>query len=98
MEVSEKYANLLERQEKVSLRESQHLRMIHDDFDADWKPGDEPHGTMLFTDTPEPIPPVDPRELAKQAAITSIKTYKGGAPWGIILYNLAVAIGWIEPE
>ena len=102
MEVTEKYANLLERQAKITLREAQKFRMLYDNFDPDWKPGDEPHGTMIFTDVPEPVSPINliaqKREQAKQAAIASIKEYKGGAPWGIILYNLAIAIGWIEPE
>lgn len=55
MEVIETYSNLVERQAKIALRESQGLRMLHDDFDADWKRGDEPHGTMTFTDEPAPV-------------------------------------------
>ena len=60
MEVTEKYTNLKERTEKINLRESQKLRMLHDDFDPDWKTGDEPHGTMLFTDLmPPSLPSID---------------------------------------
>lgn len=60
MEVKEKYANLVERQEKIALREGQGLRMLHDDFDPDWKPGDEPHGAMTFTDVmPPTLPAID---------------------------------------
>lgn len=58
MEVTEKYGNLKERAEKIGLRESQKLRMLHDDFDAGWKAGDEPHGTMTFTDIEPPINPI----------------------------------------
>ena len=38
------------------------------------------------------------REAAKQRAITAIKANKTGAPWGIILNDLAVAQGLIEPD
>ena len=67
MVVTEKYANLEERIEGIALREGQGLRMLHDDFDADWKRGDEPHGTMTFTDVmpPDPIPIIT-RDLAKE--------------------------------
>ena len=72
MEVTEKYANLKERTEKINLCEGQGLRMLHDDFDPDWKPGDEPHGTMTFTDIIEPSPVIEPpRDL--QAEIDDLK-------------------------
>jgi hypothetical protein len=29
--------------------------MVHDDFDSDWKPSDEPHGTLIFSDEPRPV-------------------------------------------
>ena len=65
MEITEKYANLKERTEKLNLRESQNLRMLHDDFDPDWKSGDEPHGTMTFTDImPPTVIPEPIRDLA----------------------------------
>ena len=62
MEVTEikvHYDNLAERAEKVKENEAMGLRMLHDDFDADWKPGDEPHGTMTFTDEEPPAIPPD---------------------------------------
>ena len=72
MEVKVKYANLTERQAKVSEQEAKGLRMLTDDFDADWEPGDEPHGTMTFTDVIPPSPVVEPvRDLA--AEIDQIK-------------------------
>ena len=65
MNIIEKYANLRERAEKVALHESHGLRMLHDDFDSTWKPGDEPHGTMTFTDELQAVIPTEPvRNLA----------------------------------
>ena len=65
MNIIEKYANLSERAEKVALHESHGLSMLHDDFDSTWKPGDEPHGTMTFTDAISPTP-VPVRDLAAE--------------------------------
>lgn len=53
MEKIFKYENLAERQEGVKLLEGQELRMLHDNFDSDWKEGEEPRGIMTFTDEPE---------------------------------------------
>ena len=66
MEVTEKYKNLVERQIKITLREAQGLRMLHDDFAPDWKHGDEPFGTMTFTDEPSSEP--EPIELVRDLA------------------------------
>lgn len=38
------------------------------------------------------------REKARQRAIAAIKANQTSSPWGRILYDLAVAQGWIEPE
>ena len=57
-EVKEKYANLKEREIKVKKWEDQKYRMLHDNFDPDWKSGDEPHGTLVFTDAPTLSQPV----------------------------------------
>ena len=57
MEVFETYKNKTERQERIAKRESQGYTMLHDDFDPDWKSGDEPHGIMTFTDEPAPVTP-----------------------------------------
>jgi len=98
MEVTEQYANLTERKAKIILREGQGLRMLHDNFDTDWKPGDEPHGTMTFTDV---MPPEDliakKRNEARARAIQAIKGNAGASPWGQILNDMAIAEGWIEP-
>ena len=59
------YTNLIDRQIKVEEQEAKGLRMLHDDFDADWKSGDEPHGIMTFTDELQAIIPTEPvRNLA----------------------------------
>lgn len=65
MEVTEKYANLVERQSQIALRAGQGLRMLHDDFDSDWKRGDEPHGTLTFTDE-QPISAELERDLMSE--------------------------------
>jgi len=70
MELNEHYANLIERTEKVTLREGQGLRMLSDTFDSGWKPGDEPHGTMVFTDK-MPLAPPPARNLLTE--IDSLK-------------------------
>jgi hypothetical protein len=46
------YKNKAERQNQIEIAESLGLRMIHDNFDIDWKRGEEPRGTMVFTDDP----------------------------------------------
>jgi len=57
MEVTEIYKDTVERKAKIALREGQGFRMLHDDFDDSWAPGDEPHGIMTFTDEPAPVTP-----------------------------------------
>ncbi len=55
------YTGLVERQVKVKEAEAQGQVMLHDNFDPAWKPGDEPFGTLIFTDEPpEPPPPPPP--------------------------------------
>ena len=54
MEIKQHYDNLAERQTIIAHWEGLGYRMLHDDFDPDWKRGDEPRGTMTFTDEPEP--------------------------------------------
>jgi len=63
MEIKIKYANLAERQQEIKVQEANNLRMPHDDFDPDWKAGDEPHGVMTFTDEPSPVVLVKPSEI-----------------------------------
>lgn len=58
MEVLRTYSNLAERQYHVAELEGQGFRMLHDDFDPDWKTGDEPHGTLTFTNELPPQAPV----------------------------------------
>jgi hypothetical protein len=57
MEIQVEYSGLEDRQVKVKEQEAKGLRMLHDDFSPDWKPGDEPHGVMTFTDEPAPVAP-----------------------------------------
>ena len=67
MEIQVHYDNLADRKVKVAEREAQGLRMLYDNFDKDWKSGDEPHGTMTFTDVmPPTIIPEPVRDLASE--------------------------------
>ena len=69
MELQVHYNNLTQRQTSVKEQEAKGLRMLHDDFDADWQRGDEPHGIMTFTDEPQAIIPTEPvRNLALEIA------------------------------
>jgi len=67
-EITQHYDNLAKRQRWVTHWEGQGLRMLHDNFDPDWKRGDEPHGTMTFTNEPEPAQfiPLPERDLAAE--------------------------------
>lgn len=56
-EVKQHYDDLAERAEGIIYWEGLKYRMLHDDFDADWVRGNEPHGTMTFTNEPEPVMP-----------------------------------------
>ena len=76
MEVKKHYKNLAERQIVVAEWESKKYRMLHDDFDFDWKSGEEPHGTMTFTDVMPPSPPVTPRDLATEIDALKIRVEK----------------------
>jgi len=77
MEIKVKYNGLNDRQIKIMEQEANKLRMLHDDFDADWKRGDEPHGTMTFTDEPEPAPlPIEPSLSTHIATLVAINATK----------------------
>ena len=54
MEYTEHYDNMTERNSLCTVAEGNSFRMLHDDFDEDWERGDEPHGTLTFTDEPAP--------------------------------------------
>lgn len=56
MEYTEHYDNMEERNALCSTAEGNGFRMLHDNFDKDWKRGDEPHGMLTFTDEPSPEP------------------------------------------
>jgi len=67
MEKRVKYTNLKERAQRVAENEALGLRMLHDNFSPDWKPGDEPHGTLTFTDVMPPVVEPEPtRNLAAE--------------------------------
>ena len=72
MEISVKYTDLVDRATKVTEQEATKLRMLSDTFDSDWKPGSEPHGTMVFTDYNPPSPPLEPPRSTHLAALVSV--------------------------
>lgn len=59
-EVKQGYIGWEARAEVIKHWEALGYRMLHDDFDPDWKRGDEPHGTMTFTNEPEVVIPTPP--------------------------------------
>lgn len=61
MEYKEHCDNMKQRNLICKDYESRGFRMLHDDFDKDWKRGDEPHGILTFTDEPAPQSPVEPK-------------------------------------
>ena len=71
-----KYNGLVDRKIKVDEKESEGLRMISDTFDPDWKQGEEPRGTMVFTDEIIPDPPVEPPYSTHIGQITDIDPSK----------------------
>lgn len=73
MEYLYHYADLAERSVKVAEAEALGYRMLHDDFDPDWQPGNEPHGTLTFTD--ETLPPPTPDQLLLQVLANEANTY-----------------------
>ncbi len=68
MEYQEHYEGMIERNTICKDYESRGLRMLHDNFDSPkWKRGDPIIGTMIFTDEPGPITPIEPvRDLAAE--------------------------------
>lgn len=67
MEIQVQYSNIEERNVIVAEKEALGLRMLHDDFDVEWQTGQEPFGTLTFTDAPtlhapivEPFEPLNP--------------------------------------
>jgi len=60
MEYTEHYDNMEQRNSLCDIASSNGFRMLHDNFDADWKRGDEPHGILTFTDEPSPIALTEP--------------------------------------
>ncbi|MBA7574511.1 hypothetical protein ES708_16320 [subsurface metagenome] len=57
MEYTEHYDNMVERNVLCDIANSNGFRMLHDNFDEGWVRGDDPHGTLIFTDEPSPVTP-----------------------------------------
>lgn len=105
MEYSYTYTDLEARRAKIAEAEALGLRMVNDNFDPLWQPGDEPYGTLIFTD--EPPPPLSPEEgYSRQLAETfnamhaqAIQAYKNWdslslAQKDTILKNLLLWVLW----
>lgn len=56
-EVTEHYDNEAERQAIIASWNAQGYWVLHDDYDPDWIPGTELHGTLTFTNTAVPLTP-----------------------------------------
>ncbi|MBA7708455.1 hypothetical protein ES703_117354 [subsurface metagenome] len=72
-EFTEHYDNMEQRNTICKDYASRGLRCLYDTFDSDWKRGDEPHGTLTFTNEPAPVepepnpePPIPVRDLAAE--------------------------------
>ncbi|GAI83133.1 unnamed protein product [marine sediment metagenome] len=66
MGYQEHYDNLEQRTILCDVANSNGYRMLHDDFDEDWKRGEEPRGTLAFTDEPAPqAPEPEPTKLER---------------------------------
>ncbi|MBA7625506.1 hypothetical protein ES703_32936 [subsurface metagenome] len=57
MTYTKHYEDMKQRNNLCSIATSNGFRMLHDDFDPDWERGDEPHGSLTFTDEPAPQAP-----------------------------------------
>lgn len=69
MEYIAHYDNMYQRDNLCWVANFNGFRMLHDNFDADWKRGDEPHGTLTFTDEEAPqAPPPEPSRIDKLEA------------------------------
>ncbi len=54
MEYIEHYDDEKQRESLCDIANNKGYRMLHDNFDSDWKRGDEIHGTLTFTDVQAP--------------------------------------------
>lgn len=77
MDIQASYSNLVERSSLVAKYQGQGYRMLHDDFDPEWKTGQEPFGTLTFTDEPAPVAPTpEPPRSTHISVIDAIDTAK----------------------
>jgi len=67
MEYREHYKSKKERDALCDKANSNGFRMLHDNFKEGWQRGDKPQGTLIFTDEPARVAPVEPtRDLAHE--------------------------------
>lgn len=67
-----RYTNLKDRANKVKSQEAKGLTMLQDEFDSDWKRGNEPHGVMTF-DVVVSAPFVEPEPQLSQEELKKIR-------------------------
>lgn len=79
MDHSEHYDNLEQRNLICKDYESRGFRMLHDNYDDDWKKDDEPHGTLIFTNEDLGAKPKPKRDYKKEidALTTRIEKLEG---------------------
>lgn len=65
MEYQEHYDNMEQRNILCDVAHTNGYRMLHDDFDEELVTGEEPHGTLTFTNVPpKQAPEPEPTEYA----------------------------------
>jgi len=70
------YNGLEHRKAQIAIAEGKGLVMLSDTFSPDWKEGDEPRGTMIFTDTPPISPPPEPPHSPHTSTLVSVDVTK----------------------
>ena len=67
MKYTEHYDNFEQRNSLCFIAKGNGFTMLHDNFDEDWKMGDESHGTLTFTNEPAPQSIIEPvRDLVAE--------------------------------
>ena len=74
MEYIEHYDNMEMRNKLCDIANSNGYHMLHDNFDENWKRGDEPHGTLIFTDEEAPQAPLSEPARDLAAEIDGLRT------------------------
>lgn len=72
MEYTEHYNNMTERNNLCDIAHSNGFRMLHDNFDPDWKRGEEPRGELVFSDVSPTHVQTDPPRSTHISTLVAI--------------------------